>query len=129
MRKVYTWIVAITAVMNLLLGLSTIIGAKTPEMLANAGWPASWVTGGFLIFAAVLLFWASFDVERRAPVLFWEGLLRLWAAFTFSQAMDNPMAPAVIAMDGTIGVIYLAGLFLIFRLSLKTAAWGAPARS
>ena len=35
--------------------------------------------GTFLMMAAACLMWASHNMEQRAPVIFWQGLVRLSA--------------------------------------------------
>ena len=38
------------------------------------------VLGMFLVMAAACLMWASRDLVRRYPIVFWQGLVRLTAA-------------------------------------------------
>lgn len=69
--------------------------------------------GTFLMMAAALLMWASHDMENRAPVFFWQGLVRLSAISAVIYAVPNLLAEnweyALLAIDGPIGLIYVLG--------------------
>ena len=69
--------------------------------------------GTFLMMAAALLMWASHDMENRAPVFFWQGLVRLTAISAVIYAVPNLLAEpweyALIGFDGPIGLIYIIG--------------------
>ena len=69
--------------------------------------------GTFLMMAAALLMWASHDMENRAPVFFWQGLVRLSAISAVIYAVPNQLAEsweyALLVIDGPIGLVYVIG--------------------
>jgi hypothetical protein len=74
--------------------------------------------GMFLWLAAALLMWASRDVAARAPVIVWQGLVRLTACVSILYAVPNGLAQspyeyAVVPFDGTIGLVYIVGTLRI----------------
>jgi hypothetical protein len=69
--------------------------------------------GTFLMMAAALLMWSSHDMVNRAPVFFWQGLVRLSAISAVIYAVPNQLAEtweyALLAIDGPIGLVYVIG--------------------
>lgn len=107
--------VFITGALDFLVGAGTWAGA-----LANPQ-PGQFVAlmtlGAFLMMAAALLMWASKDMPNRAPVVFWQGLVRVTAALSVVYAvpagLSQPWEYALVAFDGTIAVVYIAGMIRV----------------
>lgn len=73
--------------------------------------------GTFLMMAAACLMWASHNMEERAPVIFWQGLVRLSAVSAVIYAVPNGLSEtweyALIAIDGPIGLVYVIGMMKV----------------
>jgi hypothetical protein len=69
--------------------------------------------GMFLMMAAACLMWASKDMEKRYPVMFWQGLVRLTAVSAVIYAVPNGLSESweysLVAFDGTVGLVYVIG--------------------
>jgi hypothetical protein len=69
--------------------------------------------GTFLLMAAALLVWSSHDMATRAPVMFWQGLVRLSAISAVVYAVPHQLAYTweygLLAIDGPIGLTYVIG--------------------
>ena len=69
--------------------------------------------GTFLMMAAALLMWSSHDMANRAPVIFWQGLVRLSAVSAVIYAVPHQLSEhweyALLAIDGPIGLVYVIG--------------------
>ncbi|WP_041390221.1 hypothetical protein [Sphingobium chlorophenolicum] len=124
MERAYKMFVKWTGMANLLGGGVLVALSRAPLIKMVASGPGFWVLAGFLSFSGAVLVWASSDPLERAPVIFWEGVLRLWAALSFTLMPDWPLAKVVVLGDGSIGSIYILGLLLVMRVSLKTAICG-----
>jgi hypothetical protein len=78
--------------------------------------------GMFLMMAAACLMWASKNMAYRAPVIFWQGLVRLVAVSSILYAVPNglaqPVEYAVVLFDGVIGLTYVIGMMRVTGLSL-----------
>ncbi len=70
--------------------------------------------GMFLMMAAACLMWASHDMANRAPIIFWQGLVRLTAVASVLYAVPNELAEqweyVLVLIDGTIGTVYVLGM-------------------
>ena len=70
--------------------------------------------GMFLMMAAACLMWASRDMASRAPVIFWQGLVRLTAVCSILYAvpagLSQPGEYALVVFDGAIGLTYVIGM-------------------
>ena len=103
--------VLITGALDFLVG----IAAAAPAVLdPQPGTFVPFLTlGAFLFFAAAALMWSAQDLAVRAPVVFWQGLVRLVAVVSSLYAVNQGLAPAqlygIAAFDGVICVVYLAG--------------------
>lgn len=107
--------VYITGALDFLVGAATWAGAF---MAPDSGQFVSLMTlGAFLMMAAALLMWASRDMPNRAPVIFWQGLVRLTAVcsllFAWPGGMPEIAAYSMIAFDGTIGLVYIMGMIKV----------------
>jgi len=73
--------------------------------------------GSFLMMAAACLMWASRNIAARAPVIVWQGLVRLTAVSAalfalfhgLSSAQESMVLPYVIPFDGIVGLTYVIG--------------------
>jgi hypothetical protein len=69
--------------------------------------------GVFLCFAAAALMWAAQDLEVRAPIVFWQGLVRLFSVvgivYAIATSLEGPEQIAVCIFDGIISATYLIG--------------------
>jgi len=79
--------------------------------------------GMFLCMAAALLMWASEDIQNRAPVLVWQGLVRLFAVASVIYAVPNGLAQSkyelsLLFWDGPIGLVYIIGAMKVTGCSL-----------
>ncbi len=105
-----------TGLSDFLVGAGTWAGAVA---IASAAEPVKGqlvpliTLGTFLIMAAALLMWASHDMTNRAPVFFWQGLVRLSAISAVIYAVPNQLAETweywLLAIDGPIGLVYVLG--------------------
>ncbi|MDG2333774.1 MAG: hypothetical protein P8Q97_06055 [Myxococcota bacterium] len=99
-------------------GLDFLVGAATwAGALANPQ-PGQFVAlmtlGTFLMMAAACLIWASRNMIERAPVIFWQGLVRLTAACSVLYAVPAGLSEsweyALVAFDGPVALVYLVGI-------------------
>ena len=105
-----------TGLSDFLVGAGTWAGAvgvaMAPEPVLGQFVPLS-TLGTFLMMAAALLMWSSHDMENRAPVFFWQGLVRLSAVLAVCYAVPNQLSEsweyALLAIDGPIGLVYVLG--------------------
>ncbi|MCB1700916.1 MAG: hypothetical protein KDI14_08770 [Halioglobus sp.] len=78
--------------------------------------------GTFLMMSAACLMWASKDMLNRAPVIFWQGLVRLTAVLALLYAVPSGMANqweyTLVAFDGTIAIVYIFGMMRVTGGSL-----------
>lgn len=69
--------------------------------------------GSFLVLAAACLMWASHDLEKRALVVFYQGLVRLSAIAAVIYAVPHRLSEtweyALLGIDGPIGLTYVIG--------------------
>ncbi|MCP3977694.1 MAG: hypothetical protein GY944_00685 [bacterium] len=87
--------------------------------------------GMFLMMAAACLMWASRNMVERAPIIFWQGLVRLTAVAAVIYAVPNQLAEqweyVLILIDGPIGAIYLLGMPRVTGCSLLGCLLCRPA--
>lgn len=105
-----------TGLSDFLVGALTWAGAIGVAMAAEPvkGQFVPFMTlGAFLMMAAALLMWASHDMVNRAPVFFWQGLVRLTAVSAVIYAVPNQLSETpeyfLLAIDGPIGLVYVIG--------------------
>ena len=95
-----------------------VVGAATWAGALESPQPGQFVAlmtlGTFLMMAAACLMWASRDMAARAPVIFWQGLVRLSAAAAVLYAVPAGLSEtweyALVAFDGPVGLIYVIGM-------------------
>ncbi|MCP4003848.1 MAG: hypothetical protein GY725_06595 [bacterium] len=104
--------VFITGALDCLVGAGTWAGALAdpqPNQLVPL-----MTLGTFLMMAAACLMWASKDMAARAPVIFWQGLVRLTAVCSVIYAVPAGLAESwqygLVVFDGVIGLVYVVGM-------------------
>lgn len=103
--------VFVTGFLDFFVGL----GVWIPALMAptEGTFVAFMTLGAFLFFAAAALMWASQDIAVRAPVIFWQGLVRLTAVISILYAVPNGLATqyeyGVAVFDGVISLTYVFG--------------------
>ena len=120
LRKFVFW----TGASDFLVGGLTIYGAISILINENEN-PEQFVPlmvlGMFLAMAAACLMWASRDLVRRYPIIFWQGLVRLTAAGSILLALASGIAEQslyfLVGFDGIIGAIYVVGSMKATKLS------------
>ena len=111
LRKFVFW----TGASDYLVGLATWGGAIGVAMAEpDKGRFVPLITlGTFLLMAAACLVWASRDLESRAPIVFWQGLVRLSAVlgvlYAVPHALSETWEYALLGIDGPIGLTYVIG--------------------
>jgi len=111
--------VFITGALDFAVGAATWAGA-----LANPQ-PGQFVAlltlGSFLMMAAACLIWASRDMAARAPLIFWQGLVRLSAVgavlYAVPAGLSESWEYALVAFDGPVGLVYAVGMVRVTGLS------------
>lgn len=102
-----------TGASDFLVGAGTIAGGLLLPDSDRAYFVSLMTLGMFLMMAAGLLMWASHDMKARAPVMFWQGLVRLTAVTSVLIAVPMGWADqwqyALVVFDGTIGAVYVWG--------------------
>lgn len=119
LRKFVFW----TGASDYLVGLATWGGALGVALAEpDKGRFVPLVTlGTFLLMAAALLVWASRDLEKRAPVVFWQGLVRLTAIAGVIYAVPHGLSEVweygLLGIDGPIGLTYVIGAMRVTKKS------------
>lgn len=103
--------VLITGALDVPIGLATIAAAVFQPH--DEHFAALTTAGAFLIFAGAALVWAASDLDNRAPIVFWQGFVRLTAVASILYMVPAGLAESwqygVVAFDGTIGLVYILG--------------------
>ena len=109
---------------DFLVGIATWGGAINMVMTApvKGQFSALITLGMFLCMAAALLMWASHDIKNRAPVLVWQGVVRLAAVASVIYAVPNNLAASpyelcLLGWDGPIGLVYIIGAIKVTKQS------------
>jgi hypothetical protein len=104
--------VYITGALDFLVGAGTWAGALVdpkPDQFVPL-----MTLGMFLMMAAACLMWASKDMENRAPVIFWQGLVRLTAVcsvlYAVPAGLSQPWEYSLVVFDGPVGLTYVIGM-------------------
>ncbi len=120
LRKFVFW----TGASDFLVGGLTIYGAISILINENENseqFVPLMVLGMFLAMAAACLMWASRDLVRRYPIIFWQGLVRLTAAGSILFALASGIAEQslyfLVGFDGIIGATYVVGSMKATKLS------------
>jgi hypothetical protein len=104
--------VLITGFLDIPIGLATWAAAIAEPQDTHFG--ALMTCGAFLMFAGAALMWASQDMNVRAPVIFWQGFVRLTAVASILYMVPAGIADSwqygIVAFDGTIALVYIIGM-------------------
>jgi len=102
----------ITGFLDIPIGLATWAAAIAEPQDTHFG--ALMTCGAFLMFAGAALMWASQDMDVRAPVIFWQGFVRLTAVASIIYMVPAGIAESwqygIVAFDGAIAVVYIIGM-------------------
>jgi hypothetical protein len=122
--------VYVTGALDILVGAAVWGGALSDPQPGQ--FVALMTLGMFLMMAAACLMWASQDMEHRAPVIFWQGLVRLTAVCSVLYAVPAGLSQSweygLVVFDGVIGLTYVIGMIRVTGcgplalLQCKTAA-------
>lgn len=103
--------VLITGTLDIPIGLATIAAALIEPHDVHFG--ALMTAGAFLMFAGAALVWSAADLKTRAPIVFWQGFVRLTAVGSILYMVPAGLAESwqygVVAFDGVIGSVYILG--------------------
>ena len=111
MNKIFKTIVLIAGILNFPIGIMMIVQAissKTGEALITNS-----VAGAFIIFAGASLIWAIQEVNTRAPIILWNGFVRLFNVFLVSYATTVGDVPQEMiyttVMDLVLAIVFIIG--------------------
>jgi hypothetical protein len=78
--------------------------------------------GAYLMMAAALLIWASGDMYHRAPVMVWQGMVRLIAMCSILFAVPYGLAEqwlySIVIADAVVGLVYIFGARHVTGMSI-----------
>ena len=104
--------VLITGFLDIPIGLATWAAAILEPQDTHFG--ALMTCGAFLIFAGAALMWSAQDMKVRAPVIFWQGFVRLTAVASIMYMVPKGIAESwqygICAFDGGIALVYIIGM-------------------
>lgn len=104
--------VLVTGFLDIPIGLATWAAALLEPRDSHFG--ALMACGAFLMFAGAALMWASRDMQVRAPIIFWQGFVRLTAVvsilYMVPAGIAEPWQYGVVAFDGAIALVYIIGM-------------------
>ena len=108
--SIFQKFVFITSIFNFPIGIGMIIQSivsKTGEaLITNA------VLGAFILFAGATLIWAIQELNTRASIILWNGLVRLFNVFLVSYATTVGEVPhAMIVMTGMDLILAITFIF------------------
>lgn len=90
------------------------IGVAMAEVPIKGQFVPLMTLGMFLMMAAACLMWASHDMADRAPVIFWQGLVRLTAVASVVYAVPNQLSEEweylLVLVDGVVGGVYVSAM-------------------
>ena len=103
--------VFITGFLDIPIGLATWAAAILEPHDTHFG--ALMTCGAFLMFAGAALMWSAQDLKVRAPIVFWQGLVRLTAVGSILYMVPAGIAESwqygIVAFDGIIALVYILG--------------------
>ncbi len=120
--------VLITGFLDIPIGLATWAAAILEPQDAHFG--ALMTCGAFLVFAGAALVWAAQDLRVRAPIVFWQGFVRLTAVASILYMVPAGLAESwqygIVAFDGLIGLVYVVGMVRYTGASFFSLMKGNP---
>lgn len=121
--------VIFTGFLDIPIGLATWAAAILEPQDTHFG--ALMTCGAFLVFAGAALVWSAQDMTGRAPIIFWQGFVRLTAVASILYMVPKGIAESwqygIVAFDGAIGLVYIIGMMKhtgasFFQLSMGKSA-------
>lgn len=104
--------VLITGFLDIPIGLATWAAAILEAQDTHFG--ALMTCGAFLIFAGAALIWSAGEMKTRAPIIFWQGFVRLTAVGSILYMVPRGIAESwqygIVAFDGVIALVYIFGM-------------------
>ena len=104
--------VLITGFLDIPIGLATWAAAILEPQDTHFG--ALMTCGSFLIFAGAALMWSAQDMKVRAPIPFWQGMVRLTAVasiiYMVPKGIAEPWQYGICVFDGAIALVYIIGM-------------------
>lgn len=104
--------VLITGFLDIPIGLATWAAAILEPQDVHFG--ALMTAGAFLIFAGAALMWSTQDMKVRAPIIFWQGFVRVTAVAAILYMVPKGIAESwqygICVFDGTIALVYIVGM-------------------
>ena len=111
--------VLLTGFLDIPIGLATWAAAILEPQDAHFG--ALMTCGAFLMFAGAALIWSAQEMKARAPIIFWQGFVRLTAVASILYMVPKGIAESwqygIVAFDGTIALVYIFGMMQYTRAS------------
>jgi hypothetical protein len=127
---VFRRFVLITGALDIPIGIATWAAAILEPH--DAHFAALMTAGSFLVFAGAALVWSTADIEVRAPIIFWQGFVRLTAVASILYMIPAGLAETwqygVVAFDGIIALVYIIGTLRLPDASFMSLALGKGAR-
>ena len=109
--SIFQKLVFIVGVFNFPIGIGLIaqaLMASNPEVM-----PIQIAAGAFIFFAGPALMWASRNLQTRAPIVTWNGMVRLCgflgALYTYTIGGLPTALLAIAASDLILGFIFVIG--------------------
>lgn len=103
--------VLITGFLDIPIGFATWAAAILEPQDTHFG--ALMTCGAFLIFAGAALMWSAQDLSARAPIVLWQGFVRLTACasiiYMVPKGIAEPWQYGIVAFDGIIALVYIIG--------------------
>lgn len=118
--------VQITALFNFPIALGMMISALiTPQADTLI---ITVVLGISFMFMGAALLWAISDIKTRAPIIVWNGLVRMVGFITVAYAVSLGLAPMVFViisvMDLITALVYIIGSMRVSELPFKSVFLG-----
>ncbi len=117
--NIFRKIVLITGILNFPIGLMMIVAAlmnPNPETLITTV-----VVGAFIMFAGATLVWSSRDLQTRASIVVWNGLVRAIGVLTVTYTITIGNVPmeqiAITGLDLMLALIYTIGSVKVTGIS------------
>lgn len=124
--NIFSKIVLIAGILNFPIGLGTVyqtISTKTGEDLIHGA-----VVGLFILFAGAALIWSTKNLNTRAPLIVWNGLVRLINVFIVAYAAlgggVTQMTLTITGMDLMLAIIFTIGTVKVTEIPFSKLVLG-----
>lgn len=126
LESLFKKIVFVAGLFNFPIGLGLIIPAfikSNPDTLIT-----DVVLGAFLICAGIMLIWASYNLNQRAPIIVWSGLVRLLGFITvfYTNVIGSVSIEQIVIsyMDLVLAFIFTIGSVVLTKTSFIKLFFG-----